>query len=104
MCGCARFLAQLGRKSDQLLVHAHDPASENLSAPPDVVREARITAGYSTSDAPLDRLGELTTFNCPECEGPLWEIDDGDPHLVGRNTPAFEEPPVFAQRGLECRC
>jgi two-component system chemotaxis response regulator CheB len=57
---------------------AREPAPEDHSAPEDVVREARITAGYSDSDAPLDRIGELTTFNCPECDGPLWEIDGGD--------------------------
>lgn len=25
-----------------------------------------------------DRLGELSVFICPECHGPLWEIEDGD--------------------------
>jgi two-component system chemotaxis response regulator CheB len=25
-----------------------------------------------------DRLGELSVFTCPECHGPLWEIEDGD--------------------------
>ena len=24
------------------------------------------------------RLGELSVFTCPECHGPLWEIEDGD--------------------------
>ena len=24
-----------------------------------------------------DRLGELSAFTCPECHGPLWEIEDG---------------------------
>ena len=25
-----------------------------------------------------DRLGELSVFTCPECHGPLWEVEDGD--------------------------
>lgn len=25
-----------------------------------------------------DRFGELSVFTCPECHGPLWEIEDGD--------------------------
>ena len=25
-----------------------------------------------------DRLGELSMFTCPECHGPLWEIEDGE--------------------------
>ena len=25
-----------------------------------------------------DRLGELSVFVCPECHGPLWEIEDGE--------------------------
>jgi two-component system chemotaxis response regulator CheB len=68
----------LARMPELLSRLASETAPESPSAPEDIVREARITAGYTTSDDPLDRLGELTTFNCPECEGPLWEIDDAD--------------------------
>jgi hypothetical protein len=24
------------------------------------------------------RPGKLSTFTCPECHGPLWELDEGD--------------------------
>jgi two-component system chemotaxis response regulator CheB len=65
-------LAQMSKWIAQL---AGAPAPEG-SAPDDVVREARITATYTSSDEPLDRLGDLTTYDCPECGGPLWRVGE----------------------------
>jgi two-component system chemotaxis response regulator CheB len=60
---------------------AAQPAPDDVGAPDDIVREARITGTYQVSDAPLDRIGRVTTFDCPECGGPIWEIgDEGSEH------------------------
>jgi two-component system chemotaxis response regulator CheB len=47
------------------------------TAPDDVIREARITARYSSSSDGVENLGELTQLDCPECGGPLWQIEQG---------------------------
>jgi two-component system chemotaxis response regulator CheB len=57
---------------------AAEPAGETLPAPPAVRLEAAIAAQEHASMQEADRLGELSVFTCPECHGPLWEIEDGD--------------------------
>ncbi|TIS49773.1 MAG: chemotaxis protein CheB, partial [Mesorhizobium sp.] len=57
---------------------AAEPAGETLAAPPGVRLEAAIAALEHSTMKNEDRLGELSVFTCPECHGPLWEIEDGD--------------------------
>ena len=57
---------------------AAQPAGESLSAPPAVRLEAAIAAQEHSTMKDEDRLGELSVFTCPECHGPLWEVEDGD--------------------------
>jgi two-component system chemotaxis response regulator CheB len=57
---------------------AAEPAGETLPAPPDVRLEAAVAAQEHSTMKNEDRLGELSVFTCPECHGPLWEIEDGD--------------------------
>ncbi|TIR27774.1 MAG: chemotaxis protein CheB [Mesorhizobium sp.] len=57
---------------------ADEPAGETLTAPPAVRLEAAIAAQEHSTMKDADRLGELSVFTCPECHGPLWEIEDGD--------------------------
>jgi two-component system chemotaxis response regulator CheB len=57
---------------------AAEPAGETLPAPPGVRLEAAIAAQEHSTMKEEDRLGELSVFTCPECHGPLWEIEDGD--------------------------
>ncbi|BCM17923.1 chemotaxis protein CheB [Mesorhizobium sp. J8] len=57
---------------------AVEPAGETFSAPPAVRLEAAIAAQEHSTMKEVDRLGELSVFTCPECHGPLWEIEDGD--------------------------
>ncbi|TIU05554.1 MAG: chemotaxis protein CheB, partial [Mesorhizobium sp.] len=49
-----------------------------LPAPPGLRLEAAIAAQEHSTMKKEDRLGELSVFTCPECHGPLWEIEDGD--------------------------
>ncbi|CDX20045.1 CheB methylesterase [Mesorhizobium plurifarium] len=57
---------------------AAEPAGETLPAPPAVRLEAAIAAQEHSTMKDADRLGQLSVFTCPECHGPLWEIEDGD--------------------------
>ncbi|AZO12068.1 MULTISPECIES: chemotaxis protein CheB [unclassified Mesorhizobium] len=67
--------AELGGLLGQL---ASEPAGETFAAPPGVRLEAAIAAQEHSTMKDEDRLGELSVFTCPECHGPLWEIEDGD--------------------------
>lgn len=68
-------IAEMGRLLGRL---AAEPAGESYPAPPGVRLEAAIAAQEHSSMKDEDRLGELSVFVCPECHGPLWEIEDGD--------------------------
>jgi two-component system chemotaxis response regulator CheB len=57
---------------------AAEPAGETLPAPSAVRLEAAIAAQEHSTMKDADRLGQLSVFTCPECHGPLWEIEDGD--------------------------
>lgn len=67
--------AELGPMLGRL---AAEPAGETLPAPAGVRLEAAIAVQEHSSMKNEDRLGELSGFTCPECHGPLWEIEDGD--------------------------
>ncbi|RVC60443.1 MAG: chemotaxis protein CheB [Mesorhizobium sp.] len=57
---------------------AAEPAGKTLPAPSSVRLEAAVAAQEHSTMKDEDRLGELSVFTCPECHGPLWEIEDGD--------------------------
>ncbi|RAZ83142.1 chemotaxis protein CheB [Mesorhizobium hawassense] len=57
---------------------AAEPAGETFAAPPTLRLEAAVAAQEHSTMQDEDRLGELSVFTCPECHGPLWEIEDGD--------------------------
>lgn len=67
--------AELGALLGRL---AAQPAGKTLPAPPGLRLEAAIAAQEHSTMKEEDRLGELSVFTCPECHGPLWEIEDGD--------------------------
>ncbi|RVD69782.1 MAG: chemotaxis protein CheB [Mesorhizobium sp.] len=67
--------AQLGGLLARL---AAEPAGKTLPAPSSVRLEAAVAAQEHSTMKKEDRLGELSVFTCPECHGPLWEIEDGD--------------------------
>ncbi len=67
--------AELGSLLSKL---AAEPAGDTLPAPLDVRLEAAVAAQEHSTMKDEDRLGQLSVFTCPECQGPLWEIEDGE--------------------------
>jgi len=57
---------------------ATEPPGESFPAPAGVRLEAAVAAQEHSTMKNDGRLGELSVFTCPECHGPLWEIEDGE--------------------------
>ena len=55
----------------------HEPAGETPEIPFDIRLEAAIAAQELGSMEANQQLGQPSSFSCPECQGVLWEIDDG---------------------------
>lgn len=55
-----------------------EPKAPMPDIPPDIVLEVRIASQDETGLAPPDKLGKRSILTCPECNGVLWEVDDGD--------------------------
>lgn len=53
------------------------PAGLAKVAPADILMELKIASLQGASMATEEKLGELSPYNCPDCNGVLWEIDDG---------------------------
>lgn len=66
------------RDMGALLVHlVNEPAGETPEIPMEIRLEAAIAAQELAGMATEDKLGTPSRFTCPECQGTLWEIDDG---------------------------
>ena len=57
---------------------AGSPAGEDGALPWSVGIELKIASMEGNTVSAEERLGELTPYNCPHCNGVLWEIDDPD--------------------------
>lgn len=66
--------AALGRALNRL---AGTPASGRIEAPNDVKIEVLIAGLKEASMSNEERIGTLTPYSCPDCQGVLWEIEDG---------------------------
>ncbi|MBZ9986842.1 chemotaxis protein CheB [Mesorhizobium sp. BH1-1-5] len=67
--------AELGALLAKLVA---EPAGKTFPASPVIRLEAALAAQEHSTMKDEDRLGELSVFTCPECHGPLWQIEDGD--------------------------
>jgi two-component system, chemotaxis family, protein-glutamate methylesterase/glutaminase len=67
-------LSELGALLTRLVA---EPAREMISIPGEICLEAAIAAQEHVSMESDDKLGKLSPFTCPECQGPLWEIEEG---------------------------
>jgi two-component system chemotaxis response regulator CheB len=53
------------------------PAGPTPKIPSEIRFETAIAAQELSGMGANDRLGELSPFTCPECQGSLWEVEDG---------------------------
>ncbi len=60
----------------ELVRRAAEPPGPTPEIPMDVRLEAAIAAQERATMTSEDKLGTPSPFTCPECQGPLWEIDD----------------------------
>lgn len=51
------------------------PAAYINEVPKDIVMEAKIAEQTMSNIRDADKLGRLAPMSCPECSGPLWEMD-----------------------------
>ena len=56
---------------------AAEPTDPPREVPWEIGVELKIAGLEGASMANEDRLGELSPYNCPHCNGVLWQIDDG---------------------------
>lgn len=53
------------------------PCATSADVPWDIGIELKIAGLEGASMTNEDRLGELSPYNCPHCNGVLWQIEDG---------------------------
>jgi two-component system chemotaxis response regulator CheB len=97
---------------------ARDPANADPpDVPQDIQREVAIAMRGADQDTDGEKIGRLTPLACPECGGPLWEMDDPSVHryrcnvghgftastLLADQQDALEEALWVAVRTLEER-
>lgn len=69
-------LSEMGRLLASLVEAGHPAAGP---APEDLVHETEILLGKGDFMEHLEAIARPSTFVCPECEGPLWEIRGARP-------------------------
>ena len=52
--------------------------TEEIPVPEDMEAEARVARGEPNPPEDIEKFGTPSAFSCPECHGPLWEIQDGN--------------------------
>ena len=56
------------------------PATPEAPIPRDLMIEADITERMNVNIDSLTKIGQLSVFNCPDCGGGLWKINDDNVH------------------------
>ena len=67
----------LDRIAARLVELAGQPCGPERDIPMEIGVELKIASLEGASMSNADRLGELSPYNCPHCNGVLWEIEDG---------------------------
>ena len=68
-------LAGMGRLLEQLV---HESPGKSAPVPKDVRTEAEIAERVLSDVAQVNTLGSQVPYNCPNCGGVLWEMDNAD--------------------------
>jgi two-component system chemotaxis response regulator CheB len=68
-------LGEMGRLLETLV---HEPPDESQPIPEDVRTEAEIAERVLSDIAQVNTLGSQVPYNCPNCGGVLWEMDNPD--------------------------
>jgi two-component system chemotaxis response regulator CheB len=67
-------LAELPALLEKLV---QEPAGEPLLIPTGMKYEVDVAKGGPTSMGEMDRIGRRSVLTCPDCDGVMWEIDEG---------------------------
>ena len=57
---------------------AREPAGEPGMAPPGLAFEVDVASGGRAQMQDMDHLGRRSALTCPDCNGVMWEIDEGE--------------------------
>jgi two-component system chemotaxis response regulator CheB len=68
-------LADLPRLLEQL---THQPAASVARVPSGLSYEVGVARGGAGSMREMDHVGRRSVLTCPDCDGVMWEIDEGD--------------------------
>ena len=68
-------VAEMGRLLEKL---THEPPGKNKSIPKDIQTEAEIAERVLSNVAQVNGLGSQVPYNCPNCGGILWEMNNPD--------------------------
>ncbi|MGN6571210.1 MAG: chemotaxis protein CheB [Pseudolabrys sp.] len=55
-----------------------EPAGEQVPPLPGTATELMIAKGHNMPMSEMDRIGRRSVFACPDCNGVMWEIAEGD--------------------------
>jgi two-component system chemotaxis response regulator CheB len=70
-------IATLGELPKLLERLVHEPAGEPLPIPPNLKFEIDVARGGHSNMHEMDRVGSRSVLTCPDCDGVMWEIDEG---------------------------
>jgi two-component system chemotaxis response regulator CheB len=60
-----------------ILAREEAPNGEDYPVPDEMELEARIAKLDPDTAESVKKIGTLSSYTCPECDGPLWEMRDG---------------------------
>lgn len=70
-------VAALEQMPELLQSLVHQTAVEPHSVPPNTRYEVEIAKGGGGTMSDMDRIGRRSVLSCPDCQGVMWEIDEG---------------------------